>query len=715
MLDLIEEIKIKVPHINLDQLNKAFELIKDIDLPRKKIHTKRHYNKHVIAIIRILLRFNVDESTIIAAILHEVLSTQTITYQYLLDTFGVEVANLVLTIESLRSLNINSQQEKSENYKKLLLAIAKDLRIILIRLADRLDIMSNLEEVKEEYKKKLAAETMQVYVPIAMHLGIYALKIELEDLAFRYLYPKEYENLERELADYKYKSSDYLEKIKGQLMSILDENDIKYTIDARMKHKFSIYTKLAKKGRSTLESIFDIFALRIILENQNNTEEDLIGKCYELLGIIHKDLLPISDRFKDYIASPKPNGYRSLHTTVLGFGLTDFNKPVEIQIRTRDMHEDAEFGLCAHFFYKQNINEKNVDINWLNKFLSIQKDISSTNVLAKDLKYDVFSDSIFVISENGDILDLPTGATALDFAYNISEDTGHRSSQVKVNGIQVPFDYILKNGDVVILQLNQKPHPSFYWISFLKTVKAKQAIQNWFIGLEEEHLYALGENILSKNLEKFDVKLDKDLTILSKYGNRLLSVDERKQIVYLLAKGELTINQVIDKIITSIESQKDKKTLKSNKKPKEILVTGEGDLPVELSACCKPEEGDSIIGYVGRGVSIKIHDKSCLEVSNFDSDRLIDVSWASKPKMMYKFIVKCHDRIGFIADISNLVSSRGYNIFELSYQANEKLQFILALEDSSIAEIIKAEIIKIVGVVHVSYETPYEQLNLQKT
>ena len=607
-----------------------------------------------------------------------------------------------------------------KNYKKLLFAIAKDLRVIWIRLADRLDLMANIHELPIETQKDLARETMRIYVPIAMHLGIYNLKVQLEDLAFEYLYPVEYQSLTIDLQEYKYVNKEYLDSISQQLTKILNKYNVVADINGRLKHKYSIYQKLIKKGSSTLDSIFDIFGFRIILDELQHTD-DAVGKCYQVLGVIHRELTPVVNRFKDYIANPKSNGYMSLHTTVLGLGVEDFKKPVEVQIRTKKMHEEAEYGIAAHSFYKdQDIEGDCVDpkTHWLQSIISLQKELNENINFSKDFEYDIFQDKIFVLSEEGKIYDLPEGACALDFAYCLSEDIGHRCYQVKVNGIQVSFDHVLNNGDVVYVQVQNIEQPNRYSLSFVKTAKARKSIKEWFQHLSEEHLVDLGRNMLNKNLARFNISLDQNLSLLKNYGNLELGFNERQQILSLLGKGQLTAAHVMDKILLI-----DRKAQIDFKKPKYkkdsekniILVTGEDNVSVEFAACCNPQEFDPIVGYVGRGNSVKIHHKFCNSLINSDHDRFVEVSWANKPRHKCLFFVKSlAPRIGFIADVSSAISQKGINILKLDCQGKGYLQLVLDLADLEAAEEINLVLSNIAGIEYVEYKELFAHEDLVK-
>ncbi|KKP38681.1 MAG: (p)ppGpp synthetase I SpoT/RelA, GTP pyrophosphokinase [Candidatus Peregrinibacteria bacterium GW2011_GWF2_33_10] len=714
---LLKTLAQQQPEIKLENVKKALELVDRSSIDRKSYHKNRSYLDHVVSVVNILLPFKPDEATIIAAILHEAFPNA---YHKIKEMFNHDIAELVMTIEGLRSLHLKSVQEQAENYKKLLLAMAKDLRVILIRLADRLDNMSYIQDLPKDMQKNLADETMQIYVPIAMHLGIYNLKTQLEDLAFAYINPKAYVSLENDLKEYRYANDLYLNHIHQQLVKILKNNNVKAEVSSRLKHKYSIYQKLLAKGKSTLDSIFDIFALRVVLGKLDHvTEQELIGKCYEVLGVIHRELVPIPHRFKDYIANPKPNGYMSLHTTVLGLGTDDFKKPVEIQIRTKTMHEESEYGIAAHSIYKEADNKYLEKMQWVKSIVTLQKELKNTQYLNKDLQYEIFQDRIFVLSEEGKIFDLPVGATALDFAYSLDEEAGHRCNQVKVNGIQVPFDHVLENGDVVNIAMQNRPNPKWYWIAFVKTTKAKTYIKNWFKNLTDENSKEIGKNIINKNLEKFGLIMDKDLSFLKKYGNRQLNLNERNEILSLLGRGELTVNQVLEKILPELE--KDLRLVRSNnsfsnkKYVKErVLVTGEDNVPFEFCACCNVREGDPIVGYVGRGKSVKIHHRFCSELPNHNHDRLIEVSWANVPKQLYAFEVKFKTRPGIIADISNAVSKRGFIFIQFVYDGSDTIKFLIQAYSTEVIDFMNSVILAIDNIVSSNYRVVDSCTDLSK-
>ncbi len=712
MENILIEIKEKLPAINIDVVKNAFEFIANFQ-SKKSIRKKRNYQQHVISILKYLVPFYPDQDTVLTAILHELMEDSYSTFDSIKNKFGMNVAKLVSIIESLRSLNTKTHEEQYENYKKLLLAISKDLRVILLRLIDRLDIMEHIDEQSESVQKKIALDTMLIYVPIAAHLGVYSIKVKLEDIAFHVLQKKEYEMIEQELNAYTKNNIEFMCYVEDQVKMILKRYKISAEVYGRIKHKYSIYKKLSDKGQSNLDSIFDVFALRIILNNSQD-QLMLIGKCYEILAIMHQHLTPIHPKFKDYIANPKFNGYRSLHTTVYGLGMQDTKKPVEIQIRTKQMHDEAELGFAAHSLYKGKISDSEdpSNVKWIKSLISLQKELAFRTNVSSDFKYDIFSELVFVISDDGQICDLPAGSRALDFAYYLGEDIGHRCTQIKVNGLKVPFDYILQNGDNVKVLLSQNAQPNLHWISTVKSTVAKNHIKDFFEKFEEENLFNLGKNIINKKLNKFGLSLDNDLTLLANYGNRFLNFKERSNVVELVGKGDITVNQLVEKISpdlfnnhNSVRNSLDIKQYKKSSDNNKILVTDVENLPITFAACCSFNEGDPIQGYVGRGASIKIHSKYCSELNNVDTKRFIDVSWHNFPRQLYVFTIKIkNDRIGVIADISTILSKKGYNILHFNYD-HEKCSIALSLklQNQNSAEQVSSLLHELSDVLSISY------------
>ncbi|AEA33441.1 RelA/SpoT family protein [Hippea maritima] len=608
------------------------------------------YIIHPIHVARIVNQFYLDENSLIAALLHDVLEDTEATVDDINNFFGDDVLFLVEALTKISKVRYKSSEEnQADNFRKMIVAMASDLRVILIKLADRLHNMRTICYLKEEKQKRIAKETLDIYAPIAHRLGIYWLKSELEDLSFKYLYPKEYEEIEKKVKETIQKKQEVIKFVENKIKQDMEEASIKCEVSGRLKHLYSIYTKMQRK-RVDFDGIYDLLAVRIITESEKD--------CYAALGIIHKNYKPLPGRFKDYIALPKQNMYQSLHTTV--FGPSDI--VVEIQIRTKRMHEIAEEGIAAHYKYKENkvsiIDKHDKQFLWLRHLLKWQKEVRNPKEFLNTVKVDLFRGEVYVFTPAGDLKVLPRGATPVDFAYAIHTEVGNRCVGARVNGRIVPLNYKLSNGDIVEIFTQANHSPSKDWLKFVVTSKARSRIKQKVREKEKAEAIEIGKGILSKELSKINkglqnfLKEEKLQESLSYFGCN--SIDNLFEKIGFL---KIHPSSVISRVYPT-EKKKSKKALVKSDVYK-IKVNGSDDIVFKLAKCCNPVYGDEIVGYITRNRGIIIHRLDCENVKRigYDSDRLVEVEWdgSIKHNMPVKFRVKVKNKKGILARITNVL------------------------------------------------------------
>lgn len=660
------------------------------------------YVQHVLLVAQNLLDFHPDDNMIIAALLHSLPNTNSYDPASIEKHFGKDTADLVASMERLNIVKKVDQKTELENLRKMFLAMAKDIRVVLLLLADRLQTMSALESEPASVRKAQAQKTMSIYAPIAARLGIYTYKGLLEDLSFKILSPRQYENLLTQLKDYQFKRGRSMDETKKELEDFLKENNISAVVDGRIKNVYSIYKKLKVKNHTTISDIHDIFAIRVILPTKRTSRgEEAVDHLYALLGLIHSKWRPIPNRFKDYVAMPKPNGYKSLHTAVLGLSIDSPNQSTEIQIRSQKMHEEAEFGVASHWLYedmKKALSRYHKDrdmrhgsiletaparnyLQWIDALSSVQKELQEGKDFSDSMGLDVFSDRIFVLTPQGQVKDLPLGSTPLDFAYSVHTDLGNRCVHARVNGVVVPLNYELKNGEVVGIETNAKANPKLHWVSFVKTVSAKNKIRAFFRGLDKDRSFKDGRELVNKHLLKLKKPLlDDDLSLFRFYNGKRLSYKERVGLIEEIGNGSVLPAPVVRKALGQSEVKpveasvlETSKVLlpKSQQKQRDtdtgLTISGETGVPYRFASCCKPTEADAIVAYVTRGHAVTIHKESCKVLRQADQTRLIDANWGGHVDY-HRFPVKvrltAQDRIGLIRDIADVISASNINILD---------------------------------------------------
>ena len=677
---LVKKIKENCVNINMDMVNKAFNLAFEAHKEQKR-DSGEPYIIHPIEVATILAELGMDTSTIVAGLLHDVIEDTEYTYDDIKKIFGEEVANLVSGVTKITKMEYKSKEEQqADNFRKMLLAMADDIRVIIIKLADRLHNMRTLKYRKKEKQKKTAMETLDIYAPLAHRLGISKIKWELEDLSFRYIHEEEYYDLVKQVAEKRAEREIYIKKIIEDMYNKLEEAGIDSDIDGRPKHFFSIYKKMVNKNKS-IEQIFDLTAIRVLV----NTVKD----CYEVLGIVHTIYKPIPGRFKDYIAMPKPNMYQSLHTTVIG----PQGKTFEIQIRTFEMHRTAEYGIAAHWKYKEGdnnseIKEKNFEskLVWLRDMLEFQKETADAEEFIEGFKIDLFTDEIFLFTPKGVVIDLPNGATPIDFAYRIHTDIGNKCVGAKVNGKIVPLDYKLKTGEIVeVLTSNNAKGPNIDWLNIAKSNQAKSKIRSWFKKSKKEENISKGKEVFEKELKKQGVHFA-DIAKGETYEkfvkrNNINCMDDLYALIGLGAisassfiwklkdenksKDEKVIEENTNKIIEENIFKAKRKTVDNTVG---ITVKGVDNIMIRFAKCCNPVPGDDIMGYITKGRGVSVHRADCGNLKSLimeDGAKVVDVSWGSSNGRAYiaEIQVKAEDIGELLTDIMGVIS-------ELNLQLN---------------------------------------------
>lgn len=628
--DLIAEIKTYDPDVDEDLIRLGYSYATLAHQGQKR-RSGEDYIIHPLGVAQILAELQLDAVTITAGLLHDVIEDTDVTLAELEKEFGKEVALLVDGVTKLSKIEFKSKEEQQvENLRKMFLAMAKDIRVLLIKLADRLHNMRTLKYQTLEKQAEIAEETLEIFAPLAHRLGIFKLKWELEDLALRYLEAEQYYQLVQSINMKRQEREEYMNEVIEILKENLDEMEIEADIQGRPKHFYSIYNKMVKQGKN-LNEIYDLIAVRVIV--------DTVRDCYATLGVIHSLWKPIPGRFKDYIAMPKPNMYQSLHTTVLG----PRGEPFEIQIRTWEMHRTSEYGIAAHWRYKEGVStadrEYEDKLSWLRQILEWQRDMRDAREFMDSLKIDLFSDRVYVFTPRGDVVELSAGSVPIDFAYRVHTDVGHRCIGAKVNGRIVPLDYELKTGDIVEILTSKNSGPSRDWLSIVKTSQAKNRIRQWFRKEVREENVSRGRELLEKEAKKHglseeDYRLSYLAGVAGKFN--LQGIDE----LYLaISDGVITPNQVVVKLRENLKkvSEIDEKTTvpvlpwKGYGKPSQgIRVKGIDNVMVRLSRCCNPLPGDEIVGYVTRGRGVSVHRVDCANANHYLSDdagRMIEVAW----------------------------------------------------------------------------------------
>lgn len=699
--ELLAGIRKYHPSADLSMIEKAYQVAAEAHKDQKR-KSGEPYIIHPLCVGIILADLEMDKETIAAGLLHDVVEDTVMTYDEIKEEFGEEVAQLVDGVTKLGQLSYSADkvEVQAENLRKMFLAMAKDIRVIIIKLADRLHNMRTLKYMRPEKQKEKARETMDIYAPIAQRLGISKIKVELDDLSLKYLQPDVYYDLVEKIALRKVEREKFVQGIVDEVKRHIDEAGIKAQVDGRVKHFFSIYKKMVNQDK-TLDQIYDLFAVRIIV--------DTVKDCYAALGVIHEMYTPIPGRFKDYIAMPKPNMYQSLHTTLIGPNGT----PFEIQIRTFEMHRTAEYGIAAHWKYKEQSdgkkasgNQEEAKMTWLRQILEWQRDMSDNrefmNLLKSDL--DLFAENVYCFTPAGDVKNLPAGSTPIDFAYSVHSAVGNKMVGARVNGKLVNIDYVIQNGDrVEVITSQNSKGPSRDWLKIVKSTQAKNKINQWFKQELKEDNIVKGQNLFAsyckaKGIVQSDLlKPEFMQAVMAKYGfrdwdsvmaaighgglkegqvgNRLLEEYKKKQ------KKELTDAQVLQAVenagTTVTAAGKDKNKRTQNKSG--IIVKGIDDVAVRFAKCCSPVPGDEIVGFVTRGRGVTIHRTDCVNMIHLPSEdrvRLIDAEWQAAGDMAGRYPAEIkifgNNRTGLLVDISMIFTERQIDMIGVNSRTSKQ-------------------------------------------
>ena len=709
--ELINSVLKYHPSTDISMIEKAYKVASEAHEGQKR-KSGEPYIIHPLCVAIILADLELDKETIVAGLLHDAVEDTWMTYEEVEKEFGSEVALLVDGVTKLGQLSYSADkvEVQAENLRKMFLAMAKDIRVILIKLADRLHNMRTLQYMRPEKQQEKARETMDIYAPIAMRLGISKIKVELDDLSLKYLKPDVYYDLVHKVALRKSEREQFVGAIVKEVKKHMDDANIKAQVDGRVKHFFSIYKKMVNQDK-TIDQIYDLFAVRILV--------DTVKDCYAALGVIHEMYKPIPGRFKDYIAMPKPNMYQSLHTTLIGPN----GQPFEIQIRTYEMHRTAEYGIAAHWKYKESSDGKapvgkseEEKLNWLRQILEWQRDMSDNKEFMSLLKndLDLFADSVYCFTPQGDVKTLPSGSTPVDFAYSVHSAVGNKRVGARVNGKLVPIEYEIKNGDrIEIITSQNSQGPSRDWLKLVKSTQAKNKINQWFKKELKEDNILKGKEMLAQYARAKGFKITNYTktqyleAVLRKYGFR-----DWDSVLAAIGHGGLKEGQVFNKLVEAYDKENkknltDEQVLEAASETQEklhiaksksgIVVKGIHDVAVRFSKCCNPIPGDEIVGFVTRGRGITIHRTDCVNVLNMsetDRTRLIEAEWQQpdtkeKEKYMAEIQVYANNRTGLLVDLSKIFTERKIDLRSINSRTSkqEKATISMSFEIGSKEEL----------------------------
>ncbi|HEY3451735.1 MAG TPA: bifunctional (p)ppGpp synthetase/guanosine-3',5'-bis(diphosphate) 3'-pyrophosphohydrolase [Myxococcales bacterium] len=680
--DILDRVAQYHPDPDLDFIKKAY-------VYSAKVHqgqirkSGEPYLVHPLEVAGILAQLKLDEASIVTGLLHDTIEDTLATPEELTELFGAEVAQLVDGVTKLSqfsaSANVTAEEKQAENFRKMIVAMARDIRVILVKLADRTHNMRTLEHMAAEKQKRIAQETLDIYAPLANRLGISWIKQELEELSFKYLKPTEHKEISEAIEKKRKASEKYADEIIEVLKKKMAENNLECEVSGRFKHGYSVWRKM-RENSVDFEQIHDVIAFRLIMKT--------MPACYEALGLVHTLWKPVPGRFKDYIAIPKPNMYQSLHTTVIG----PYGDRIEVQIRTEEMHKIAEEGIAAHWAYKEGKTGQSKDdakFAWLRQLMEWQQDLKDPKEFLETVKVDLFTDEVFVFTPKGDVKSLPRGATPVDFAFAIHSDVGNKCVGAKVNGKIVPLRYKLKNGDTVEVLTSGNAHPSKDWLTYVKTSRAQAKIRAYIKAQQREKSLELGHELTEREFKRWDLNLNK----LTKSGEvKRVAVElgyrVEEDLLVAVGYGKVQPNQIIQKIVPAekLAERAPKEAPKESaptsrlgeiikkvtgKAKTGVQINGIDDVLVRFGRCCNPVPGDKIVGFITRGRGVTVHTADCDKALSTDPERRVDVSWDVKSdfKRPVTIRVLTADRPGLLADISQTFSKKGVNISQANCRA----------------------------------------------
>ncbi len=661
--DIVEKTQSYLSPEELDLIEKAYVFSASVHRGQLRL-SGEPYLTHPMEVAGILADMKADAAAVVTGLLHDTVEDTLATSEQIKENFGEDVAFLVDGLTKISKISLgNKEQRQAENFRKMILAMSEDIRILLVRLADRIHNMRTLEYHPPDKQRYIAKETLDLYAPLANRLGINWMKTELEDLSFRYLDFDAYNELAKRVAKRKEQRERYTEEVKAIILREMEKSGLKGELEGRAKHFFSIYRKMKEQGID-FDEVYDLTAFRIILDSDK--EKD----CYEALSLVHSLWKPVPGRFKDYIAMPKANGYRSLHTTVIG----PYGERLEIQIRTRDMHDWAEEGIAAHWRYKEKRSfqdDEDMQVKRLRELLEAQQDLKDPREFMSGLRLALFPDEVYVFTPEGDVKAFPKGATPVDFAYSIHTDVGNQCIGAKVNRNIVPLKYQLQNGDTVEIITQAGHHPSKDWLKFVVTSRAVSKIRNWIKTEERIKSVALGKDLLEREFKRHHLKFsqivrsDEIKTIFTEYS--IAGLDD---LLAMVGYGKVSPRHVVNHFLPEEEAKVEEEIPKRPRKKAAdtaalgISLTGIENLMVRFAKCCNPIPGDEIVGYISRGRGISVHTVNCPLVLEMDPERIVDVNWNIKQKQLYSVHMRviCRDKKGVLAEVSSVISGQDVNI-----------------------------------------------------
>ena len=681
----------------MQMLDRAIEFTKQVHAHQTR-HSGEPYYTHPESVAIMLANMGMDRHTILAGLMHDVIEDgKDITYEKLASMFGQDIAGMVDGVTKLTKTGknemISREDIQAESFRKMFLAIANDIRVVIIKLNDRLHNMRTLQYCSEEKQIRKARETLDIYAPLAHRFGMGAMKCELEDLCMKYLWPEEYKKLEQAMIPYQEERMRTLNKAIEDIERALKEAGIEATLSGRPKHFYSIYKKTVRQQK-TIDEIYDLIAIRVIVNTVND--------CYATLGIIHSLWKPMPGRFKDYIAMPKTNMYRSLHTTL--FSNDGMGMPFEVQIRTPEMHKAAEYGIAAHWMYKEgrsNPDDLDSKLAWLREALSLEADSNTTREFIENIRKDFFGDYVYVLTPQGKIIDLVTGSTPIDFAYRIHSNVGNHVQHAKVNGALVRLDYKLKNNDVVEIITSPNAAPSYDWLKIAKTQQAKAKIRTWFKKANREENIQRGKDMLSEALKRQGAQLS-DFTGKKEYFEDILkkfNMSDLDDVYASIGYGGITTGQVTNKLLEQAkkeakaaaaaerlerleEEQQGRPENRGNGKG--VIVEGDTGMVVRFARCCTPLPGDDIIGYITRGRGVSIHRKDCPNIGDLlmDPERVVRAEWANNAKSSYTATIQvvADERTGLLMDVSQVLAGMNISITAMTAKVDKANQSIIQIQ-----------------------------------
>ncbi|MGM0645566.1 MAG: RelA/SpoT family protein [Thermodesulfobacteriota bacterium] len=690
--DILEKVSTFLPKSEQALIQKAYVFSASAHAGQRRL-SGEPYLSHPLEVAYILADLRLDSATIASGLLHDTLEDTQASVSDLQEQFGEEVAQIVEGVTKIGKVRFTSKEEaQAENIRKMILAMAEDIRVIIVKLADRLHNMRTLQHQKGIKQRLVSQETMEIYAPLANRLGLYRVKIQLEDISFQYLRPDVYYQIKSGVEQHQTLGQQYIDRVTGLIQSILDENSIHGHVSGRQKHLYSIFHKMQRQGLS-LDQVHDLVAFRVVLYS--------VRDCYAVLGLIHSIWKPVPGRFKDYISMPKANMYQSLHTTVIG----PDGERIEIQIRTEEMHEINEYGIAAHWKYKEgsNVSTRDADrFRWLRQILDWQKELKDPREFMASLRFDLFQDEVYVFTPRGEVRELPDQATPVDFAYMIHTEVGNHCAGAKVNGKLVPLDTALQNGDTVEIITDTKRAPSRDWLRFVKTAKARTRIKHWIRTEERSRSIALAKEMLEKEGRRIGVnfkKLIKERSlepVAEEYSFR--NVDD---LLSAVGYAKITPRQVLNRFLPKPEPEKVSERTRGKKEEQEapkktegkprqegVSLTGVDDVLVRFAQCCQPLPGDPIVGYISRGRGVTVHKSDCPNVQGLESERLVNVNWEGEKQDSFPATIQllCRNEMGVLQAITSLLTQQKVNIdsghFRSDVEGNSDVVLTVQVRDT---------------------------------